>query len=55
MRKDFDLAVKAVKAVDDTLLLAYAGLKAYTDASAEPRCWDLDSRVVFRHLGGDEN
>lgn len=55
MRKDFDLAVQAGKSVDATMLLADVGLKAYTDASADPRCRDLDSRVLFRFLSGDED
>lgn len=55
MRKDFGLAVDVAENVGARLLLAEAGLKAYTDASGDPRCRDLDSRVVYRFLGGDED
>lgn len=55
MRKDFGLACQVAENVGAKLLLAEAGLKAYTDASADPRCKDLDSRVVYRFLGGNED
>ncbi|KAH8778584.1 NAD binding domain of 6-phosphogluconate dehydrogenase-domain-containing protein [Diaporthe sp. PMI_573] len=55
MRKDFGLACQVADNVGAKLLLAEAGLKAYTEASADPRCRDLDSRVVYRFLGGDED
>lgn len=55
MRKDFALACQAAEAVGAKPVLAKAGLEIYTAASADPRCVDLDSRVVFRYLGGDEN
>ncbi|PVH73224.1 hypothetical protein DL98DRAFT_552782 [Cadophora sp. DSE1049] len=51
MRKDFALAVDAAKRVDARLALGEAGLQIYTDASNDPACRDLDSRVVFRYLG----
>lgn len=54
MKKDFGLAVEAGKRFDAKMLLAGAGLDAYAGASEDPRCRDLDSRVVFRYLGGDE-
>ncbi|KAB5563496.1 NAD binding domain of 6-phosphogluconate dehydrogenase-domain-containing protein [Coniochaeta sp. 2T2.1] len=54
MKKDFGLAVEAGRRVDAKMLLADAGLGAYAGASEDPRCRDLDSRVVFRYLGGDE-
>lgn len=55
MKKDFGLAVDAAHAVGAELALGQVGLKTYVDASNNPRCRDLDSRVVFRHLGGNEN
>lgn len=55
MKKDFGLACQVAENVGAKLLLAEAGLKAYTDASADPRCKDLDSRVVYRFLGGNED
>ncbi|KAK3381021.1 NAD binding domain of 6-phosphogluconate dehydrogenase-domain-containing protein [Podospora didyma] len=54
MKKDFGLAVEAGKKAGAKMLLADAGLKVYTEASEDPKCRDLDSRVVFRYLGGDE-
>lgn len=55
MKKDFGLAVEAADAVGAELALGQAGLRTYVDASNNPMCRDLDSRVVFRHLGGNEN
>lgn len=55
MRKDFGLAVDAAKRVDAKLALGAEGLKVYEGASEDPNCKDLDSRVVFRYLGGRED
>lgn len=55
MRKDFALAVDTANRVGAKLTLGEAGLQTYTDAMNDPKCKDLDSRVVFRYLGGDEN
>lgn len=55
MHKDVGLAVKLAENVDAKLLLAGCGVKAYTEASADPRCRDLDSRVIYRFIGGEEN
>lgn len=55
MRKDFGLAVDAAKRVGVELALGEKGLETYTAAMNDPRCKDLDSRVVYRHLGGDEH
>ncbi|KAL4861037.1 6-phosphogluconate dehydrogenase [Aspergillus spectabilis] len=54
MKKDFSLAVAMAREQGTQLVLGDAGLKTYQDAADNPRCRDLDSRVVFRHLGGDE-
>lgn len=54
MRKDFGLAVDLAQRVGAKLMLGEAGLTTYTEASNDPRCQDLDSRVVFRYLGGNE-
>ena len=54
MRKDFNLAVETARRVGATLALGDAGLQVYTEAMDDERCKDLDSRVVFRYLGGDE-
>lgn len=48
------LAVDAARRVDAKLVLADAGVSAYAAASEDPRCWDRDSRVVYRWLGGYE-
>ncbi|SPO04202.1 uncharacterized protein DNG_06885 [Cephalotrichum gorgonifer] len=55
MAKDFGLAVSAAEEVGATLLLGDAGLAGYNGASQDPRCRDLDSRVVFRFIGGRED
>ncbi|KAF2809404.1 uncharacterized protein BDZ99DRAFT_417287 [Mytilinidion resinicola] len=55
MRKDFMLAVDSAKRVGATLTLGEAGLETYTAAMNDERCRDLDSRVVFRYIGGDED
>lgn len=48
MKKDMTLAVDAARAVDAKLVLADAGLSAYTAASGDPQCRDKDSRVIYR-------
>lgn len=55
MRKDFNLAMEMAKGVGSTNVLGQAGLDTYTQAMNDPNCRDLDSRVVFRYLGGNEN
>jgi 3-hydroxyisobutyrate dehydrogenase len=55
MRKDFALAVDTANRVGADLALGQSGLDVYTSAMKDPRCKDLDSRVVYRYLGGDEN
>ncbi|KAF5576025.1 3-hydroxyisobutyrate dehydrogenase [Fusarium pseudocircinatum] len=55
MAKDFGLAVAAGEQVGAKMLLGYNGLAAYKDASQDPKCRDLDSRVVFRFIGGNED
>ncbi|PPQ97591.1 hypothetical protein CVT26_002319 [Gymnopilus dilepis] len=48
MKKDMTLAIEAAKQVGAKLVLADAGLSAYSAASEDPRCRDRDSRVVYR-------
>lgn len=55
MRKDFALAVEMAKRVGSKNVLGDVGLETYTGAMNDPRCRDLDSRVVYRYLGGDED
>lgn len=54
MYKDVGLAVQVAESVGARLLLGSAGLEAYSQASVDPKCRDLDSRVMYRFLGGDE-
>lgn len=54
MRKDVGLAVKIAEGVGAKLILGHTGLQAYNDACADPRCIDLDSRIMYRFIGGDE-
>ncbi|KAM0185128.1 hypothetical protein ACHAPI_012278 [Fusarium lateritium] len=55
MAKDFGLAVSAAQQAGAKLLLGNAGLEAYRNASQDPNCRDLDSRVLFRFIGGRED
>ena len=55
MKKDFGLAVETAARVGVGLALGERGLRVYEEASEDPRCRDLDSRVVFRFLGGRED
>lgn len=55
MKKDFGLAVDTAERVGVDLALGKEGLRVYEETSVDPRCKDLDSRVVYRHLGGRED
>jgi 3-hydroxyisobutyrate dehydrogenase len=55
MKKDFGLAVETAERVGAKLVLGEVGLRTYEEASLDERCRDLDSRVVYRYLGGNEN
>jgi 3-hydroxyisobutyrate dehydrogenase-like beta-hydroxyacid dehydrogenase len=55
MRKDFGLAVAMARRVGSRNVLGDVGLETYTAASNDPRFRDLDSRVVYRYLGGNED
>jgi 3-hydroxyisobutyrate dehydrogenase len=55
MRKDFGLAVEMAKRVGAKNVLGDIGLETYDGAANDLRCRDLDSRVVYRYLGGQED
>lgn len=55
MKKDFGLAVDMAQRVGSRNVLGEVGLETYKKASEDPRCRDLDSRVVYRFLGGKED
>ena len=55
MKKDYALAVDTAKRVGAKLALGSEGLKLYEEASVDENCKDLDSRVVYRLLGGRED
>lgn len=55
MRKDFGLALDMARRVGSRNVLGAGGLGVYSAASDAPDCKDLDSRVVFRYIGGNEN
>ncbi|KIX07112.1 3-hydroxyisobutyrate dehydrogenase [Rhinocladiella mackenziei CBS 650.93] len=55
MRKDFSLALEMAKRVGANNVMGEVGLQTYDGASKDPRCRDLDSRVVYRYLGGNED
>lgn len=54
MKKDFSLAVSLAESVGARLELGEQGLRTYEGASKDEDCYDRDSRVVFRFIGGDE-
>ncbi|CAK4033721.1 3-hydroxyisobutyrate dehydrogenase, mitochondrial [Lecanosticta acicola] len=54
MKKDFGLAVDAGQMVGARLALGKEGLGVYEGACEDEKCRDLDSRVVYRYLGGEE-
>lgn len=55
MRKDFSLAREMASRVGSRNVLGDVGLETYDQASKDARCKDLDSRVVYRYLGGRED
>ncbi|KAL2205505.1 hypothetical protein CC79DRAFT_1387394 [Sarocladium strictum] len=55
MAKDFGLACGLAEKARARTVLAAAGLKTYMGASQDEKCRDLDSRVVYRYLGGRED
>lgn len=55
MAKDLGLAVAMANEVGAEMLLGNAGLEAYRGASEDENCRDLDSRVLFRYIGGRED
>ncbi|KAH1347514.1 hypothetical protein KXX58_003597 [Aspergillus fumigatus] len=52
---DLALAVEAADRVGAQLRLGVPALQVYQEAREDERCHDLDSRVVFRYIGGDED
>ncbi|VUC37332.1 unnamed protein product [Clonostachys rosea] len=54
MQKDLSLALEAAQTVGAKMHLGSAGLDVYAGAARDPNCRDLDSRVVFRYIGGNE-
>ncbi|KXJ87806.1 putative alpha/beta fold family hydrolase [Microdochium bolleyi] len=55
MKKDFTLAMAAANLVEAKTYLGGVGLGVYSAAAEDPKCRDLDSRVVFRFIGGNEH
>ncbi|KAI1343120.1 NAD binding domain of 6-phosphogluconate dehydrogenase-domain-containing protein [Xylariaceae sp. FL0016] len=55
MRKDIGLAVDMARRVGARTALGASGLGVYVAASEAEDCKNLDSRVVFRYLGGMED
>ena len=55
MTKDVGLAVDSAERVGVKLRLGHEGLKVYKEACVDERCKDLDSRVVYRLMGGKED
>ncbi|KAI1638625.1 3-hydroxyisobutyrate dehydrogenase [Biscogniauxia mediterranea] len=55
MRKDVGLAIDMARRLDSRNILGATSLGVYTAASEAADCKDLDSRVVYRYLGGRED
>jgi 3-hydroxyisobutyrate dehydrogenase len=55
MKKDVELAVELAGKVGAKLALGDKGLEVYEGASKNEKCVGLDSKVVYRHLGGIED
>lgn len=55
MRKDISLATRMAAEVGAHMVLGEATLGAYVRATEDERCKGLDSRVVYRLIGGDED
>lgn len=54
MKKDFALGVDTAERVGARLALGKEGLGVYEGACKDEECKGLDSRVVYRYLGGEE-
>jgi len=52
MAKDVRLAVEAAHSIGAKTVLGETALETYKSAAADPNCKDLDSRVVYKWLGG---
>ncbi|KAI1084509.1 NAD binding domain of 6-phosphogluconate dehydrogenase-domain-containing protein [Whalleya microplaca] len=55
MKKDIGLAVDMARRLGTRNVLGASGLGLYTAVCAAADCRDLDSRVVYRYLGGQED
>ncbi|KAK4657641.1 hypothetical protein QC762_001140 [Podospora pseudocomata] len=55
MKKDMGLAIAMARQGGAKNVLGVSGLGVYTAASAAEDCMGLDSRVVYRYLGGKES
>ncbi|KAI5926254.1 NAD binding domain of 6-phosphogluconate dehydrogenase-domain-containing protein [Camillea tinctor] len=55
MKKDVGLAVDMARRLDSKNILGATSLGVYTAASEASDCKDLDSRVVYRYIGGRED
>lgn len=55
MVKDVGLALQMAKLNGATLAMGNMSLGVYEAAARDPRCRDLDSKVVYRYLGGPED
>ncbi|KAH9989601.1 NAD binding domain of 6-phosphogluconate dehydrogenase-domain-containing protein [Xylariaceae sp. FL0662B] len=55
MKKDIGLAVDMARSLGTRNALGATGLGVYAAASEAQDCKDLDSRVVYRYLGGKED
>lgn len=54
VKKDIGLAIAAAERVGAKLYTGPTTWDAYVQAGQDPRCAGMDSKVVFRFIGGDE-
>lgn len=54
VKKDIGLTIEACKRVGAKLCVGPTTWNAYVEAGQDPRCAGMDSKVIYRWIGGDE-
>ena len=55
VKKDIGLAIDACQRVGAKLCVGPHTWNAYVEAAKDPRCAGMDSKVIYRWIGGDED
>lgn len=55
VKKDMGLAIDAAERVGAQVYIGQRVRETYMQAEEDPKCAGLDSKVIYRWLGGDEN